>query len=96
MRELIGSALALLLLPAIQHSFASVGACRERGRMQECLQHRLTTQVRSWGAAVAPALRFVLPILIAAEAGAAGAAGSRAQRFCHALAGSLARIAQQA
>ena len=89
MRELIGSALALLLLPAIQHSFASVGACRGRGRMQECLQHRLAAQERSWGAAAALMLMLALPVLIAAEAGAADAAGSRNQGFCNGHAGGL-------
>ena len=43
---------------------------------------------------MALALRLVLPVLAAAEADAAGAAGSRAQRLCHALAGGLARAAQ--
>ena len=48
MRELAGSALALLLLLATQHSLASVGACRGRGRMQEYLQSSRYWPLKCW------------------------------------------------
>ena len=46
--------------------------------------------------AAALMLMPVLPVLIAAEAGAADAAGSRSQGFCNAHAGGLVRAAQWA